>query len=68
MLSCTAVSETNARSVPSCSGVGPPGVGTLARRSASAASASRSPFEGLALLVGEVELFEHLLDAVLDGR
>ena len=57
-----------ARSVPSCFGVGPAGVGVSARGSASAMRASRSASRAARSVVGEVELFEHLVDAVSHGQ
>jgi hypothetical protein len=51
---------------PSWLGVGPAGVGTSASLAARAGNGLPVAFECLAFVVGEVELFEHLLDSALD--
>ena len=64
----SALSGMNAGSDPISFGVSPAGLGMSASRSINAATASRSPSRASLLLVGEAELFEHPLDAVLDGQ
>lgn len=54
--------------VPSSLGVGAAGVGTLLSRSAKGSDRFAVTFEGFAPVIGEVELFEHLVDAVLDDQ
>ncbi|MFD3586226.1 hypothetical protein [Streptomyces sp. NPDC058683] len=62
------VRGTKALVVPSSLGVGPAGVGGDHEAFGKGGDGFAVSFEGFAFVVGEVELFEHLVDAVLDGQ